>query len=311
MKYLTIVIVFLLVPFCGFSQEYFFLMNPDHDSLTPLKTEHIHDEPYGRPLPAGPASIRHYNNEIWISDSLASRIVIFDMNCSFERDIELKVDFPGDFCLLGQDLFVIDEDNQKLVKYSEGRRKTDILKEVEGEHLIMPVQVDISPNGNILLLDYGRDLLIEIDPSGLNVIKTFKAHGQSFYVSDEYIYFTSIRQNQYALVKQDSEGQIQSKTRLKYPSGAEPMVVGLDEQGAPMIAFISFDEEALAPSFSITSTASDSIIVTYEWPLPFIRRTIPKIEGNYFFIRHISGYGDDYLRLDEISTDFSASGSSG
>ncbi len=138
----------------------------DEQSLG-IKISHEVNEPLGKPLPWGPASIRFVNSDIWIADTLKSRIAIFDNKGNYKSSIPISLPKDseiGDFCVghYGRDkketLFILDSNNPILYIYNLEGKKILQYGTRNKSIFFYPTKIEKYDN-SLFVLDSGKNII--------------------------------------------------------------------------------------------------------------------------------------------------------
>ena len=163
-----------------------------------IKVTHEYDEPFGRPLPWGPASVRFSGNSLWAADSLKNRIVEFDLNGKYKNSIPLKLpkySTIGDFCFgMYHDkkvLYVCDDSNPVIYIFnSSGKPLAKIGSAEKKSILLNPSRIEFYDN-KIYVLDTGRSNIFVYN-TDLNQEKAIVTYGDNFSIEDDSLIHISL-----------------------------------------------------------------------------------------------------------------------
>lgn len=307
-------LLFILVVLCTSNANAIELKFGNEIQTLSVKLEHDADEFYGKPLPLGPSSLRFYDKSLWVSDSLAGRLVEYDSLGKFKQAI--KIDsadvFPGDFCLSGNNdggFWVVDVDSSTLLKIDKTGKVMQKFSAINEKHLIMPMQLELLPNGNLLLLDAGIGELIELD-SSLQQVTATVVFGERFALDDTAIYYLIEKDEKISLTKKDLKDGSEEVLSTGFTSESYPALQALDDSGNAVISFVSFDENAEEePAFYLTLVAAqDSLSLGMNFPPHFLVRNLISNSENQFYIINFDETG---LSLHKTELSFSLEGSDG
>lgn len=307
-------LLFVLVIICASNANAIELRFGNENQTLSVKLDHNVDEPYGKGLPLGPSSLRFYGKSLWVSDSLAGRLVEYDNLGKFKGAIKIDSPdvFPGDFCLTAEkdaSFWVVDIDSSTLLKVNRAGKVTQKIAAINEKQLIMPVQLELLPTGNLLLLDSGLGELIELDPSLQQVAATV-VFGERIVLNDKVIYYLSEEDDEVILTRKDLKDGSKNTLSTGFSSESYPSLQGIDDAGNAVISFVAFDEDAEEdPAFYLAlAGAEDSLSLGMNFPPPFLVRSLIADSENQFYTISFDETG---LSLHKTVLSFSLEGSDG
>ncbi len=158
-----------------------------------IKITHDADEPFGKPLPWGPASVRFSGNSLWAADTLKNRIVEYDTKGTFVRAIPLKIPSEstiGDFCFgMYKDqkvLYVCDEDNPVIYIFNSSGKPLAKIGSIEKRSILLrPSRIEFY-NNKIYVLDTGRSNIFVFN-TDLNQEKAIVTFGNNFTIENDFL----------------------------------------------------------------------------------------------------------------------------
>lgn len=159
-----------------------------------IKVKHEYDEPFGKPLPWGPASLRFAGSSLWAADTLKNRIVEFDNNGVYKSSVTInmpKGSTIGDFCfgLFGEKkeraVIVCDADNPSVYAFDQSGAMLGQIGSDTVDVFIRPHRIEVYEN-KFYILDSGKKEIIELD-STFKVGKRIKTFAENFAIENKYL----------------------------------------------------------------------------------------------------------------------------
>lgn len=165
----------------------------DGEKSLGIKLTHNADEPFGKPLPWGPASVRFSGSGLWVADTLKNRIVEYDPKGAFIRAIPLNLPNDstiGDFCFgiykNQKVLYVCDADNPVIFVFnSSGKKIARIGSPTRNTILMKPRRIEFF-NNKIFVLDEARSNIFVYN-TDLNQEKAIATSSNNFTIEKNYL----------------------------------------------------------------------------------------------------------------------------
>lgn len=287
-----------------------------------LRTSADIEEYFGKGLPLGPASLRFYKKNLWVSDSLNKRLVEFNDEGHLLKSVSIATEnhvYPEDFVILPDGGFwVCDIDNTSLLKLNAAGEIVRQLNSIGDKKLAWPFRIELLPSGNLLVLDVTLAELIEFSDDG-ELVRADPVYGRSFLVEEDSVACIIEKDQQFQLlVRKLAEGK---ETRNPIPLGdvLDVELLAKTAGGEYVIGFKAINNDASAdealPYFLLRfMPGSDKPFVSMQvgFPEPFLTRPLVSNDaGKDFLIRLAPVGAGKVLRLEPVSLDFSLEKSDG
>ena len=281
-----------------------------------IKVTHEIEEPVGKPLPWGPASVRFVGDSIWAADTLKGRLVEFDLNGNFKNAISLKLPAEaavGDFCFGIYDtkkkekaVYVCDADNPTILAFDMNGELLGQIGSGTKDVFFMPKRIEGYAN-EIFVLEAGKKE-IYIFNQDLKQIDKFKTVTDNFTVENDNLYhFTSLGRNN-ALEIQDLKNYEKHIIKPGFPSDNDIDLLFCDKN--TYVGFVEFREgSGENPQYQIVEVDKDGNMtrINTDYPVSFmVRSFIKDSKGKKYQIKFDEAHPDKLI-IDELPESFGAS----
>lgn len=310
--YLSAIIISLATSLPVFS---FDLSLGDDEQSLGIKITHDADEPFGKPLPWGPSSIRFSGTSLWAADTLKNRIVEYSDKGEYKNSIPLKIpsiSTIGDFCFgyygktKEKALFVCDADNPIIYVFNPSG---DIISQIGTEEKSIfsyPKRIEYS-NEKIYVLDTSSKEIFILN-NDLSFIKKIKTASENFTIENNILFhIANIGRNKIFQWINLTNGEVHE---LKPGVPAETEIDYISTQNKDVIfGVVKFEENSDKAQYLLIKTNKDEKIskLFTDYPTSFITRSfIKNKEGKIFQIKFDENQPNKII-IDSLPDDFIAS----
>ncbi|MEW6708747.1 MAG: hypothetical protein AB1403_02905 [Candidatus Riflebacteria bacterium] len=275
---------------------------------------------FGRGLPMGPASMRFFRDSLWIANSVEGNFLEFNADGKLIRKIEVA---EGKKFVISDFAFQPGADEKLEAIWAIGSEQTDILKiNLNGElvkqfgtELMMPCQIELIANSQLVVFDEGNDTIVSFDLEGKKLWEQ-KASGKKFLVtSDNEILFIDNASESLCISSKNPATMVVKKDRD----------IPVNEDGLPSLLAFSPDSEILF-SFQAIDVESDSFYwhigrlstedqkiesLAMNHPAPFLNRVLIQNSGRIMIVDFVEGDEKSFFRITDFDSKFSGGNSEG
>ena len=288
----------------------------DGDKSLGIKTTHNVDEPFGKPLPWGPASVRFSGNSLWAADTLKNRIVEYEPNGTFKNAITLKMpDYStiGDFCFgyFGENkekvLFVCDADNPIIYVFNSSGTKINQIGSIDKKTiLINPHRIEFY-DGKIYVLDTARNNIFEYN-SKLNQERAIATYSNNFAIENGILIHIVPNKGKKSIEWYNLKTRETRNCELDYSQDADIDFISADKDQT-YIGEVIFEEGANQAQYQIIQVDNNKNLIRLNtnYPVSFmVKSFIKDKEGKLYQIKYDETQPDK-LTIDNLPDDFKAS----
>lgn len=282
-----------------------------------IKVTHDADEPFGKPLPWGPASVRFSGSSLWAADTLKNRIVEYDTKGTFLRAIPLKMPNDstiGDFCFgyFGENkekaLFVCDDDNPVIYVFNSSGEKISQFGSADKKTILMnPHRIEFY-DGHIYILDTGLSNILVYNTKFYQG-KGIVTYSDNFAIENGnliHIINTSKKEKRVELYNLKTEER--QYYRLDYPEDAEIDLISANENQA-FIGNAVFYEGANKAQYQIIQIDKDKNIIKLntDYPVSFMVKSFIKDKSGKLYQIKFDETKPNKLTIDQLPDNFEES----
>ena len=315
-SYKTVLAALLLSSIVSMPSYAFDLSLGNDEKSLGIKVDHKVDEPFGKPLPWGPASVRFSGNSLWAADTLKNRIVEYELNGTYKNAIHLELpnySTIGDFCFgyFGEKkekvLYVCDADNPIIYVFnSSGKKISQFGSPDKKTILINPHRIEFY-DGNIYVLDTGRSNIFVYNTK-FHQGKAIVTYSNNFAIeNDSLIHIVPLKKKKciecYNL--KTSERQYYE---LDYPEDAEIDFISAN-QNLAFIGDILFNEGANKAQYQIIQVDKNNNLIKLntDYPVSFMVRSFIKDKSGKLYQIKFDESQPNKLTIDKLPDNFKES----
>ena len=288
----------------------------DNENSLGIKVDHKVDEPFGKPLPWGPTSVRFSGNSLWAADTLKNRIVEYDLNGTYKNAIKLELpDYStiGDFCFgyygkkQEKALYVCDDDNPIIYVFNSSGKKIGQFGSVDKKTiLIKPHRIEFY-DGNIYVLDTGRSNIFVYNTKFYQG-KAIVTYSNNFAIeNDTLIHIVTLKKKKsielYNLKTNDRQYY-----ELDYPEDAEIDFISAN-QNLAFIGDVVFYEGADKAQYQIIQVDNKQNLtrLNTNYPVSFMVRSFIKDKAGKLYQIKFDETKPNKLTIDQLPDNFKES----
>lgn len=271
-------------------------------------------ENFGRGLPMGPASLRFFKGNLWVSDSIPGNFVEFDQTGKTLR----KIVVPKGTRYVFHDFAIqTGKDGNVEAIWSIGSEETNVLQvtpdgKVNTEFatgLSMPIQLELLSDNSIAIFDEGEMKIVAFDRSGKQLWHEETA-GKKFLVNAEgEIIFLKKMGEEVSVCKRSAKTQ-KAEVLRPFPVSEDsfPQLESLNSDNSIVFSFHSTSEEDEGLKFMLArlkldKSELDSLEIAF--PEAFIKRFYLQNDNQAFLVKFVDKEGKKLLQIEEF--DFESS----
>ena len=279
-----------------------------------IKVSHEYDEPFGKPLPWGPASIRFSGNSLWAADTLKNRIIEYDLNGNYKSSTLLKLpnySTIGDFCFgFYKDkkvLYVCDADNPIIYIFNSSGKPIAKRGSAEKRTILMkPARIEFFEN-KIYVLDIGRSN-ISVYNTDLNQEKAIVTYSKNFAIENDSLIHISTLRSLKCIEWYNLKTGERTNQDLGIPEDTEIDFLFANNDQA-YIGDVKFEEGASKAQYQIIQVDKDNNFtrLNTDYPVSFmVRSFIKDKEGKMYQIK-FDETKPNKLTIDQLPDNFKES----
>ena len=278
-----------------------------------IKVTHEVDEPFGKPLPWGPASVRFSDNSLWAADTLKNRIVEYELNGTYKNAVTLELpnySTIGDFCFgyFGEKkdkaLYVCDADNPIIYVFNSSGKKIGQFGSVNKKTiLIRPHRIEFY-DGNIYVLDTGRSNIIVYNTKFYQG-KAIVTFSNNFAIENDTLIHIVTSKKKKNIEFYNLKTNETKNYELDYPEDAEIDFISAN-QNLAFIGDILFKEGANKAQYQIIQVDNNNNItkLNTNYPVSFMVRSFIKDQQGKLYQIKFDESKPDKLTIDKLPDNF-------
>ena len=281
-----------------------------------IKVTHDADEPFGKPLPWGPASIRFSGSSLWAADTLKNRIVEYDTNGTFLRAIPLKMPKDstiGDFCFgyFGENkekaLFVCDDDNPVIYVFNSFGEKISQFGSANKKTILMnPYRIEFY-DGHIYVLDTGRSNIFVYNTKFYQG-KAIVTYSNNFAIENDTLIHIVTSKKKKSIELYNLKTNDRQYYELDYPEDAEIDFISANQDLA-FIGDVVFNEGANKAQYQIIQVDKNKnfIKLNTDYPVSFMVKSFIKDKSGKLYQIKFDESKPNKLTIDKLPDNFDES----
>jgi hypothetical protein len=270
---------------------------------------------FGRGLPMGPASLRFFNDRIWVVDSIEGKFAEFSSDGKALKTINVddgKKFVFADFAFQANSAGVLE------AFWAIGSEETQIVKigldgkklAVFASNLSMPAQIELIDKKMLVIYDEALQGLVAFDLQGRELWRK-PTVGKGFVVTaDNHLIFCAKHGDELVLQQKNPFTGAEKKLRnFPVSQDSQLRLLAIQKNGDLIFSFHIQNEIDATYSFILATislrTTDEMKTLAADFPAPFLNRIVLTHQDQLLKIDFIEKSGKKLLRLSDFMPEFS------